>query len=513
MRAQNLHKSLLASITLALSVLVGIAPTHALSVDKVAAPWVNIYRASSTVSPKHVLSASAASNSKHVDLLSTIKVNYLNVPIAEQTPIQAAIDTWSDNWSSSVPVNVTVNYIPEGTSGILASATPVSFFHNFAGAPDSTLWYSSAMANALAGKDLDPANPEISININSTMTSAFYLGVDGNCPSNQYDLESIILHEMAHGFGFLSADAYDPFSQYGSIDQPTPYDAYAQTPDGGRLMDLPSPSLQLGSALQNTLVWSGKNGIAANNGIKPLLYTPNPYQNGSSVSHLDENTFQNTGPNALMTPQWPGGAVFHTPGALVLGMLADMRLKPPAGIPSGIPDAPRNVFAIVGDKSALVSFDPPDNARTSEVSSYSIKVNETGVVIQATSSPVTVPGLKNGSHYSFSVTASNQLGTSPAETSNAIFPQAPWKGTVIDSTSDAKYLATTTFRGAPTIVYTDSKSGDLKLASWNGKIWVKSVVDGNSTTEAEQKITSLDMFRSVHQRQVKIRDSILFMQI
>lgn len=482
MRAQNLQKSLLASITLALSVLTGIAPVHALTVEKIPAPWVNMYRASGSVSSPHITSTATANNGKRVGILSNIKVNYVNVPAAEQTAIQASIDTWSDNWSSSVPVNVVVNYIPEGTSGILASATPVSFFHNFPGAADSTLWYSSAMANALAGKDLDPANPEISININSTMASAFYLGTDGNCPSNEYDLESIILHEMAHGFGFLSNDAYDPFSQYGSIDEPTPFDAYAQTPGGGRLMDLPSPSLQLGLALQNTLVWSGPNGIAANNGIKPLLYTPNPYQSGSSVSHLDQSTFQNTGPNALMTPQWPGGAVFHTPGALVLGMLADMRLKPPPGIPSGTPDAPRNVFAIVGDKSALVSFDPPDNARTSEVSSYSIKVNETGTVVMANSSPVKISGLKNGSHYSFSVTASNQLGTSPPETSNAIFPQAPWKGTVVDATSDAKYLASTIFRGAPTVVYTDSKSGDLKLASWNGKIWVKSVVDGNSTT-------------------------------
>ncbi len=36
-------------------------------------------------------------------------------------------------------------------------------------------------------------------------------------------------------------------------------------------------------------------------------------------------------------------------------------------------------------------------------------------------------------------------------------------------------------------LYTDSKSGDLKLASWNGKIWVKSVVDGNSTTGGRTK--------------------------
>ena len=491
MRAQNLLKTTLAALSLSLGLLVGIAPSHALTLEKVSAPWVDIYRAAASASNSatvpHVASTSASPQGKHVNLLSTFKVTYTNVPIAEQTAVQAAIDTWSDNWSSSVPVNVVANFVPEGTSGILASASPVSFFHNFAGAPDSTLWYSSAMANALAGKDLDPANPEISININSTMANVFYLGTDGNCPTNQYDLESIILHEVAHGLGFLSNDSFDSFSQYGSIDQPTPFDAYTQTADGGRLMDLASPSISLGIALQNTLVWSGKNGIAANNGIKPALYTPSRYEPGSSVSHLDETTFQGSGPDALMTPAWPGGAVFHSPGPLVLAMLADMRLKPPAGIPVGIPNAPRNVFAIVGNKSAIVSFDPPDNARTSQVTSYAITVNETGKVVQATSSPVTISGLVNGSHYSFSVTASNQLGVSPAQTSNAIFPQAPWKSTVLDPVSDAKYLATTTFQGSPTVAYTDSKSGDLKLAMWNGKSWVMSTVDGNSKVGGRTK--------------------------
>ena len=479
MRARILAKPILAALSL--SILVGLAPAHALTVDKIPAPWENLYRASGTTSSTKVTSKTPTPAPKHVGTLSLFKVNYVNVPVAEQTAVQAAIDIWSDNWSSSVPVNVVANFVPEGTSGILASASPVSFFHNFTGAPDSTLWYSSAMANAIAGKDLDPASPEISININSTMANAFYLGIDGNCPSNLYDLESIILHEVTHGLGFLSNDSYDKYSGYGSIDQPTPFDAYAQTPDGGRLMDLASPSAELGAALQTLLVWSGKNGIAANNGIKPVLYTPVPYQAGSSVSHLDENTYQNSGDNALLTPAWPGGAVFHTPGSIVLGMLADMRIKPPAGIPVGIPEAPRNVFAIVGDRSAIISFDPPANARTSQVTSYSVKVNETGQVVQATTAPVKITGLKNGSHYSFSVTASNQLGTSPAQSSNAIFPQAPWKSTVLDSTSDAKFLATTTFRGAPTIVYTDSKSGYLKLATWNGKVWVKSVIDGNST--------------------------------
>ena len=480
MRARLPVKVVLAALSL--SLLSGISPVHALTVDKVPAPWENLYKASGTTSGSTKVTSSVATPpGKKVGTLSTFKVNYVNVPVAEQLAVQAAIDVWSDNWNSSIPVNVVANFVPEGTSGILASASPVSFFHNFPSSPDSTLWYASAMANAISGKDLDPASPEISININSTMANAFYLGTDGNCPSNLYDLESIILHEVAHGLGFLSNDSYDRFSGYGSIDKPTPFDAYAQTPDGGRLMDIASPSVALGRAFQSTLVWSGKGGIAANNGIKPVLYTPTPYEAGSSVSHLDESTYQNSGANALMTPAWPGGGVFHTPGALVTAMLADMRLKPPAGIPVGIPNAPRNVFAIVGDRSAIVSFDPPDNARTSQVTSYSVKVNETGVEVQTTSSPVKILGLKNGSHYSFSVSASNQLGTSPTQSSNAIFPQAPWKATVLDSGSDAKYLATTTFRGVPTVLYSDSKSGQLRLASWNGKIWVKSIVDGNSS--------------------------------
>ncbi len=54
---------------------------------------------------------------------------------------------------------------------------------------------------------------------------------------------------MAHGLGFISTSNYDEFFGYGSIDQPTPFDAYVQTGDGRRLSDLPSPSLELGEAL------------------------------------------------------------------------------------------------------------------------------------------------------------------------------------------------------------------------------------------------------------------------
>ena len=479
MRAKYLVLSALVAGSL-LSPISPLASARAASVVRSApAGWAYEYAAPAV---SHLTKPAPLPRAAHDSAQTVFNVTYSGVPASYQTAIQAAINVWSLNWSSTVPVNISANFVKQSV-GILASATPVKYFNNFAGAPDADLWYPSAMANALAGKDLDPNNPEITIQINSSVGPELYLGTDGNCPANQYDLESIIVHEMAHGLGFLSAsDVNVLFGGYGSDDQPTPYDAYAQLPDGTRLMDLPSPSLQLGQALINPLVWSGVYGVAANGGVKPKLYTPNPYQAGSSVSHLDQATFGTSGANAVMAPNLAPAEIFHQPGPLLLGMMKDMLQKPPAGIPVGIPQQVRNLNALVGDKSAIITFDPPANARVSQVSSYDVKNAVTGDVQTVTGSPVTLSGLKNGVAYSFSVTAKNTLGASPAATTNGVIPQSPWKATVIDPAADAQYVATGTFQNNPVIAYSDSKSGRLKLATFNGKSWTSTVVDGNALT-------------------------------
>jgi hypothetical protein len=61
---------------------------------------------------------------------------------------------------------------------------------------------------------------------------------------------------------------------------------------------------------------------------------------------------------------------------------------------------------------------------------------------------------------------------------SAVTPQASWKRFVIDSKSDAVVVASTTFNGQPAVAYIDSKSGDLKLATWGGTVWTKVTVDG-----------------------------------
>jgi hypothetical protein len=471
-------------LTAAIFASVLVAPAYALpsSVKSIDAPWVYSYADGS--SGKQIAN-DPTPKSYAVDkslVKSTFKVDFTTTPASYHAAINAAVDVWSQNFVSDVPVKVKVTWGRQSSSAILAAASPGKLHNNFKNIPDSELWYASALADAIAGEDIEPAIEEVSIRINSSNGPMLYLGTDGNCPSNKYDLVSMILHEMGHGLGFLSNADYDELYGYGSIQQPTPFDAYAQLPDGRRLMDLDSPSLELGKALTEPLVWSGANGIRANNGVKPLLYTPSPYEGGSSVSHLDENTFANSARDAVMSPNLKMGEVFHLPGPLLIAMFEDLLTKPPAGIPFGIPSVPRNVKALVADKSAIVSFDPPTNQRTTQITSYIIKINQTGVEKSVTTSPAVITGLTNGSAYSFTVRAKNAVGISVEATTNAVIPQAPWKKTFLDSAADGKYFATATYAGKTVVAYSDTQRGTLKLATWSGKKWTIKTVDGDGTS-------------------------------
>ena len=436
-----------------------------------ATTWGHIYAGTQPTSTQ-----SAPTKSKNLEVKSKFSVKYNNFPEWAKKEVQASIDVWSANFKSSVVVSVDASWGRSSSWGVLGSARPGSFFSAFSGAPDPSLWYSSALANALAGKDLDKANPEIIIQVNSA--APWNTRGDGVPTSNEYDLQSVFLHEIGHGLGFLSNDAYDPFFGLGSLDQPTPFDAYLQTIDGRRLADLPTPSKELGVALTSSLVWSGANAIKANGGVKPKMYTPARYESGSSTSHLDEATFSKAGVDSVMTPSLDPGEIFKEPGPLLLAMMEDLRSKPPAGVATDLPQSPRNAQAFTGDSSALISFDPPTNLRTAQITEYIVKNVKTGTEKKTLTSPLLITGLKNGTSYTFSVVAKNALGVSDAAVTKAVVPQPGWKSTVLDSAADGKTVASTTFNGKPAIAYTDTKSGDLKLATFDGKSWKKVTVDG-----------------------------------
>ncbi len=74
------------------------------------------------------------------------------------------------------------------------------------------------------------------------------------------------------------------------------------------------------------------------------------------------------------------------------------------------------------DGAAIVTFDPPTNARTAQITSYSVRNLKTNQLKSTTASPITFTGLKNGTSYTFAVTASNSNGTSDPIITAAVTP-------------------------------------------------------------------------------------------
>jgi len=186
-----------------------------------ATQWGNVY-----AGPNTNVKQSAREKVAYIEAKSKFVINFKNFPEWAKKDFQAAVDVWSANFSSSVPITIDATWTRITAFGVLGSARPGSYFAGFDKAPDSSLWYPSALANALAGKDLDSKQSEIVIQVNSL--AEWNTRNDGLSHPNEYDLESVFIHEMGHGLGFLSTDSYDSFYGYGSIDQPTPFDAYVQ---------------------------------------------------------------------------------------------------------------------------------------------------------------------------------------------------------------------------------------------------------------------------------------------
>jgi hypothetical protein len=101
-------------------------------------------------------------------------------------------------------------------------------------------------------------------------------------------------------------------------------------------------------------------------------------------------------------------------------------------VPPTAPAAPTSVTATAGDRSAVVTWSAPANGG-SPITSYTVtpyvgSAAQTATVITGTppATGATVSGLINGTGYTFTVTATNAVGTGPASVpSNQVTPVAP----------------------------------------------------------------------------------------
>jgi len=251
-------------------------------------------------------------------------------PQEAKDAFNAAVNIWGNILKSSVPITITACWGDLGSSSTLGYSGGGSFERDFTGAQRVNTWYEASLANALNGSDLDSSNSDMHITYNKNFD--WYYGTDGNTPATQHDLVTVVLHEICHGLNFGGLMSYS--SGMGSWGYgtgfPSIYDVFIKDGAGNLLITYVNPSTALGTALtSNSLFFHGSLAMAANGGQRVKIYAPSTWLGGSSYSHLDYDTFNNT-PNQLMVFAVSSGESVHDPGVITKGLLNDL------GWPTGI---------------------------------------------------------------------------------------------------------------------------------------------------------------------------------
>lgn len=112
--------------------------------------------------------------------------------------------------------------------------------------------------------------------------------------------------------------------------------------------------------------------------------------------------------------------------------------------PATVPDAPTTVTATAGNQRAFVSFVAPINNGGSVITGYTVTATDTtngihgGQTASGSTSPITITGLTNTDHYTFTVHATNTKGNS------------------VESTASGSVIPTQTVPDAPTNIMATS---------------------------------------------------------
>jgi hypothetical protein len=227
---------------------------------------------------------------------------------------QYAADIWGSLLRSNVEIRIGATFDQlscDSLSAVLGQAGPDFGFRNFSGAPLVDVMYPGALADMLAGMDLDPGQDDITATFNSSFGTTcpfpggWYLGLDGAASESQTDLVTVVLHELGHGLGFsTTVDVATGRRAFGVDDV---FMIHLEDNLTGELFpDLTDAQRREAIIATGLLRWVGPNVVLAARSLfsgadsrgHVNMYAPDPASVGSSVVHFDPSV----SPVQLMAP-------------------------------------------------------------------------------------------------------------------------------------------------------------------------------------------------------------------
>lgn len=213
---------------------------------------------------------------------------------------------------------VTLDYDVAGVNSTDPSSSLASAGSNLvSGNPG--FWRTVVQNKLISGVDSNGTAADGSIEWNF----GYGWGYGESVGADDYDFVSTAMHEVLHSFGFLSViDA--PGENAGG--EWLLFDSFVRTAGGAKPIRSdhewnPAYDPNLTGA-NGGLYFGGANAVAAYGGLVPL-FTPNPFESGSSITHLDDATF--TGANQqLMNAQTGTGLGVRVLSPIELGILKDI---------------------------------------------------------------------------------------------------------------------------------------------------------------------------------------------
>lgn len=273
--------------------------------------------------------------------LATVMIDYDfaggNWTSQRQTAMNTAASAFStmfgSHFSNSGSITLTATAFDDSSSGILAGAGSQIADPG----PAGSFGGGEVIRNKLqGGGDLNGAAADGSVTVN--FSNFPLLGLNDTVPSGTgvFDFYSTLFHEFTHALGFASSlnEAGDPYlgDAHDGNGVWATFDKFLVDGNGNRVV---SNGYVLQDSIWNTakdggssMYFNGANAVQANGGDLVNLYSPTTWSNGSSISHLDDDSPYLAG--MMMLSATNDGPSARDYSNIEVGMLRDLGYTPVA---------------------------------------------------------------------------------------------------------------------------------------------------------------------------------------